>query len=470
VAVVERTAATTRPMGSAEPRWHVPVAYLIATAGAAAAAAILVPLRTGLTPTLEALLFLIPVVAASWLGGVWPGVTAAIVSSALFNVGFLPPYGTFDLERPEYVGAFLAFLAMSLVISWLVGVARERATAAEDREAEVRLLFDLSHVLVSERAAGLTPALARAAERLGFVMATVRAGVDADAGELSFPLRVGVATLGSLVFVGDRPPMTVAETRVVRTFADEVALVVAGDRLAEELREAELYRRTEDMRRSLLAAASHELKSPVAAITASVTDVLARDGFDPAVVREVLKDVAASTSRLEQLITNLLDMSRIESGTLVAKRETVYLDDLVGPAVDGVRERWPGVEIAIDIAEDAGRVSGDALFVERIVTNLVENAARAVRGSSDRRIELRGLREAETVVLRVIDHGPGLNFGDQALLFTPFYRLAEGSPRLGAGLGLAICKGFAVAMDGEIWATDTPGGGATFGVRIPAAI
>ena len=174
MAVVERAATSTKPMGAAAPRWRVPVAYLIATVGAAAAAAILVPLRTDLTPTLEALLFLIPVVAASWLGGVWPGVTAAIVSSALFNVGFLPPYGTFDLERPEYVGAFLAFLAMSLVISWLVGVARERATAAEDREAEVRLLFDLSHVLVSERAEGLTPALARAAERLGFVMATVR--------------------------------------------------------------------------------------------------------------------------------------------------------------------------------------------------------------------------------------------------------------------------------------------------------
>jgi two-component system sensor histidine kinase KdpD len=469
VTTVRRAAMTTKPMGAAAPRWRVPVAYLIATVGAGAAAAILLPLRTDLTPTLEALLFLIPVVAASWLGGVWPGVTAAIVSSALFNVGFLPPYGTFDLERPEYVGAFLAFLAMSLVISWLVGVARERATAAEDREAEVRLLFDLSHVLVSERAEGLTPALARAAERLGFVMATVRDADVADAGELAFPLRVGVATLGSLVFVGDRPPMTTAETRVVRTFADEVALVVAGDRLAEELREAELYRRTEDMRRSLLAAASHELKSPVAAITASVTDVLGRDRLDPAVVREVLEDVAASTSRLEQLITNLLDMSRIESGTLVAKRETVYLDDLVGPAVDGVRARWPGVEIEIDIADDAGRVSGDALFVERILTNLVENAARAVRGSANRRIELRGAREAETVALRVIDHGPGLNFGDQALLFTPFYRLAEGSPRLGAGIGLAICKGFAVAMDGEIWATDTPGGGATFGVRIPAA-
>ena len=470
MASVERVAApTNRRLGVVAHGWRIPAAYAIATLGAGALAAVLVPLRADLTHTLEAFLFLIPVVAASWLGGVWPGVTAAIVSSALFNVGFLPPYGTFDLERPEYLGAFLGFFALSLLISWLVGVARERASAAEDGGAEVRLLFDLSHGLVAERAEGLVPALARAAERLGFVMASVREEDPAAIGALDFPLRVGDASLGSLVFVGDRSPLTTAETRVVRTFADEVALVVAGERLAAELREAEVYRRAEDMRRSLLAAASHELKSPVAAITASVTDVLGRDQVDLDVVREVLEDVRASTSRLEQLITNLLDMSRIESGALVAARETVYLDDLLGPAVDGVRERWPGVDIHVDIPEDASRVRGDALFVERIITNLVENAARAVRGAADRRIELRGVREEDTVVLRVIDHGPGLNFGDHALLFTPFYRLQEGSPRLGAGLGLAISKGFAVAMDGEIWATDTAGGGATFGVRIPAA-
>jgi two-component system sensor histidine kinase KdpD len=469
VAVNRATTSTDRGLGIEVDRWRVPAAYVIATVGSVIAAGILLPFRADVAHTLEAFLFLVPVVIASWLGGVGPGVAAAIVSSALFNFGFLPPYGTFDLERPEYLGAFLAFLAMSLVISWLVGVARERATAAEDREAEVRLLFDLSHVLVSERAEGLVPALARAAERLGFVMAVVR---DADAGEgdgLGFPLRVGGAAVGWLVFVGDRPSLTRAETRVVRTFADEVALVVSGERLEADLREAELYRRAEDMRRSLLAAASHELKSPVAAITASVTDVLGRDRLDPEVVREVLEDVRASTSRLEQLITNLLDMSRIESGTLVARSEIVHLDDLVGPAVEGVRGRWPGVDIDIDIAEDAGRVRGDALFVERIVTNLVENAARAVRGAADRRIELRGALEGEMVALRVIDHGPGLNFGDHALLFTPFYRLQDGSARLGAGLGLAICKGFAIAMGGEIRATDTPGGGATFVVLVPAA-
>ena len=152
------------------------------------------------------------------------------------------------------------------------------------------------------------------------------------------------------------------------------------------------------MRRSLLAAASHELKSPVAAITASVTDVLGRDRLDPEVVREVLEDVRASTSRLEQLITNLLDMSRIESGTLVARSEIVHLDELVGLAVDGVRGRWPGVDIDIDIAEDAGRVRGDALFVERIVTNLLRTRHARCAGRQIERIELGALSRARWVV------------------------------------------------------------------------
>jgi two-component system sensor histidine kinase KdpD len=239
--------------------------------------------------------------------------------------------------------------------------------------------------------------------------------------------------------------------------------------LEQELREAELYKRTEDMRQSLLAAASHELKSPIAAITASVTDVLDREAFDRESVRVVLEDVRASAGRLAQLITNLLDMSRIESGTLVAHDDLVDLDDLIGPAVDGVRERWPGVEIDVRVADDAVRIRGDSLFVERVVTNLVENAARAVRGAADRRIELGAERADGVVVVQVVDHGPGLAFGDQQLLFTPFYKLQEGSPRLSAGLGLAICKGFVEAMGGEIWATDTPGGGTTMGFRLPAA-
>src|SRR3954462_10527879 len=467
VASVER--ATAMPTSFLRPHaspWQVRAAYAVAVLGSLAIAAALLPFRTELSHTPVAFVFLARVVATSWLGGGGPGALAAIISSASFNVGFLPPYGTFSFERTEYLIAFLAFLTMSVVISWLVGMARERAVAAEDREAEVRLLFDLSHVLVSERAEGLTVALARVAERLGFVMATVRE--VGDASQLAFPLRVGDARVGTLVFVGDRPPLSSAEERVLRTFADEVALVLQHERLEHDLRDAELYRRTDELRQRLLATESHELKSPVAAITASVTDLLARDQLDPTAVRDVLEDVRTSTGRLEQLIVNLLDLSRIESGALVARDEIVDLDDLIGPAIDSVRERWPDVGISVELEDDAARVRGDALLIDRVVTNLLENAARAVRGSADRRVAVTGIRSGAAVTISVVDRGPGLQFGDQRVVFTPFYRLQEGSTPLGAGLGLTISKGFVTAMGGEIWATDTPGGGATFGFRLAA--
>jgi len=469
VSRVER--ATAMPSSFLRPHastWELRIAYVVAILGSLAIAAALLPFREGLSHTLVAFLFLVPVVAASWLGGAVPGIAAAVVSSAAFNVGFLPPYGTFSFERTEYLVAFLAFLTMSVVISWLVGVARDRAIAAEDREAEVRLLFDLSHVLVTERADGVTAVLARVAERLGFVMASVRDSAE-EGSEMAFPLRVGDVLVGTLVFVGDHPPLSAAETRVLRTFADEVALVLQQERLEHDLRDAELYRRTDSMRQTLLATASHELKSPVAAITASVTDLLARDELDPTVVRDVLEDVRTSTGRLEQLIVNLLDLSRIESGALVARDEVVDLDDLLGPAIDGVRERWPDVEISVELADDAARVRGDGVLIERVLTNLLENAARAVRASANRAIRVHGTRAEGDVTISVVDHGPGLQFGDQRVVFTPFYRLEERSTPLGAGLGLAISKGFVTAMGGEIWATDTPGGGATFGFRLQGA-
>jgi two-component system sensor histidine kinase KdpD len=435
----------------------------------------LLPVRGDLTRTVVAFALLVPVVAASWLGGLGPGIAASVVGSALYNFLYLPPYGTFSLERSEYVAALLAFLSMSIVISALVGFARDRAAAAEAREAEVRLLFDLSRdlALAPERPEVVTPTLARAAERLGYVMAYLRdpgepIDVAEATGAVQLPLRVGEESVGTLVLVGDRPPLSRAESRVLRTFADQVALVLQAERLERTLREAEVYRRTDALRRALLAATSHELKSPVAAITTSVTDVLDQGpDADPAYVHDVLEDVRASTSRLEQLITNLLDMSRIESGTLVARAQPVDLGEVVQFAVDGVRGRWPGAEPSVDIGDDPPIVRGDPVFVERVVTNLLENAARAVRGGTDQRIELTAASDGDGVVVEVTDHGPGLDATDRELLFTPFYLLEERSPRLGAGLGLAICKGFVTAMGGTIWAQDTPGGGATLGFRLP---
>lgn len=441
----------------------------IATAVVALA---MLPFRVDLNHTIVAFALLVPVVAAAWVGGLVPGVVAAVVGAAWFNFLFLPPYGTFSLERPEYVVVFVGFLAIAGTISALVGRARDRAAAAEASEAEIRLLFELSGelALAPERPEGLAMTVARAGERLGFVTARLYGpGEPPDGtGARLMPLRVGEDDLGTLQLVGDRTALTGSEERVLRMFADQLALAVAADRLERTVREAEVHRRTDDLRRALLSAASHELKSPIAAITTAVTDVLDQGaGVDPAYVTDVLEDVRASTGRLEQLITNLLDMSRIEAGTLVARDDPVDLAERAEAAADGVARRWPGADVRTDVPPEASFVRGDPVFVERILTNLIENAVRASRSSPSAHVEVVARARGAQVVVAVRDHGPGLGERDRDLLFTPFYRLEERSPWLGAGLGLAICKGFATAMGGTIAAAETPGGGTSIVVRLP---
>jgi two-component system, OmpR family, sensor histidine kinase KdpD len=447
--------------------------YVVAIVGPVLVALALIPSRVGLSHAIVAFALLAPVVAAAWLGGLGPGITAAVVGGGLFNLGFLPPYGTFTLERPEYVVVFLGFLAVAIAVSVLVGRARDRAAAAEAREAEVRLLLDVSRelVLAPERPDGLAPVASRAAARLGFAGAELL-GADADPGDdaaaLVMPLRVGDEQLGTLKLRGVPAVLTDREHRVLVAFADQLALALQADRLERTLREAEVHRRTDGLRRALLAAASHELKSPIAAITTAVTDVLEQGSdLDPAYVTEVLEDVRASTARLEQLVSNLLDMSRIEAGSLASRVEPVDLSECAESAADGVTRRWPGAVVRTDVATDASFVRGDPVFVDRILVNLVENAVRASRGSPNPDVEVTARGHGDQVVLAVRDHGPGLGEQDRALLFTPFYRLEERSPWLGAGLGLAICKGFAEAMGGTIAATETPGGGATLVLRLP---
>lgn len=453
-------------------RLRASIAYFVAVAGTAVLALLLLWKREELNHTIIAFAFLVPVVAASWLGGLGPGLVASVIGSALFNLGFLPPYGTFSLERGEYVVVLVGFTLIASLISVLVGRARERAQAAEDREREVRLLFELSRelALAPERPEGLGPALARAAERLGYVGAHLIPAGEAVpvGGATELPLAVGDERLGTLLLVGDRAPLAPSESRVLRLFADQLALALQADRLERTLREAEVYRRTDGLRRALLAAASHELKSPVAAITTAVTDVLdLGDEADPAYVADVLVDVRTSTSRLEELITNLLDMSRIEAGVLVAAATPLDLVDLVQGAASSVARRWPAADIHVDVVPDAAFIRADPVLLERVAVNLLDNAAREVRGQSDQRIDVSATRENGDVVVRIVDQGSGLSEADAEMLFTPFYRLEERDPRLGAGLGLAICKGFVAAMGGEIWVERQVGDGATIAFRLP---
>jgi two-component system sensor histidine kinase KdpD len=171
---------------------------------------------------------------------------------------------------------------------------------------------------------------------------------------------------------------------------------------------------------------------------------------------------------LISLITNLLDTSRIEGGTLHPNVQAVDLVETVNAATDRVGRQWPDLAINVRIADDATLVRADPVFLDRTISNLLDNAAKAAEENGSRAFEVDVRRSDEEIAVRVVDHGAGVPEAAREQLFYPFYQLSERHPRLGTGLGLAIAKGFLTAMGGRIWIEETPGGGATFAFSLPA--
>jgi two-component system sensor histidine kinase KdpD len=494
-----RTVALLR----AGPRGHLrAIGYLIAVAGPAAVVLVFLPFRDTLQPLTLGFTFLVVVVAAAIVGRLGPGLLAAVVSFLTFNFFFLPPYDSFVIARGEHVVALVVFLALSVLISSLYSRAVERAEVAEAKERELQTLQELSRDLVvrgpGEETYGAL--LGDVVARFGFDAGALfvsgaeggldeRVVVGAPAGSISpswnpadpgraperLPLSVGNRTLGLIVLTGSRPPLDKAEVRVLRAVCDQLALVLERDRLLRAATDAEILRQTETARRSMLAAVSHDLRTPLAAIKASVTDLL-----DPAVERSsadldaVLRVVDGETDRLDALVANLLDLSRIEAGVVQAHLEHVDLAEAVTAEVDAAVLRWPDVHIAMTIDDGHEVAVADPVFVPRVLSNLLDNAARSALAAGSPSVEIEigptvhGERTAQ-VAVKVVDHGAGLTTIERTHLFLPFARLDERTTKLGSGLGLAIARGFVDLMGGDIWLEDTPGGGATFAFSLEEA-
>jgi two-component system sensor histidine kinase KdpD len=474
--------------------------YAAATLGTVALTLGLLGVRDHTTLLSKGLGFLVVVVIAAAVGGLGPGVLASLLGFVSFEFFFLPPYGTVVLTRVEHDLVLLVFLGLSILISALLARATERAAAAEAREHELRTLQALSAELVALGPGRQTyqAVLSGLIGRFGYAAGSLylqdpkrgelreQVMVDAAGGGLPLgsapgssghppvrlPLLVGGQTLGLLVFHGGRPPLAPAEGRVLRAFCDQFALVLERDRLLDAAAEAEAYRRTDRLRRSLLAAVSHDLRSPLAAIKASASDLLAGDvEHGPDTLREALESIDTEADRLASLIANLLDMSRIEGGMLTARLQSVELAEVLGPCVDRIRSQWPRLRVRVGVDQAASLVRADPVFLERVVANLLDNATKAAIhgniGEVEVEVEASRADDDGQVTVRVIDHGNGIPAAVREQLFYPFYQVTQRHPRLGTGLGLPISKGFLSLMGGQIWVEDTPGGGATFAFSLP---
>ena len=416
------------------------------------------------------LLFLLVVVLVSALGGLWPALTAAVAGNLLVNWYFVPPLYTFTIGSTEHLLALAVFLAVAAVMSGFVSLAARRAVEGQRARAEAEALARLAG---SSPAATVLETLVRV---LGLQGAAVlhraddgwrteatagdRAPDDPDEGTTAIVLDVNHV----LALAG--PPLRTEDQRVLDAFARELAASVELGELEAEAQAAGALSAANELRSALLAAVSHDLRTPLAAIKASVTSLRQRDvEWTPEASAEFLATIDEETDRLNALVGNLLDMSRLQTGALEVSAVPVGLDEVLPAALTSLGA--PDGAVRLDVSDSLPRVLADRGLLERALANVIANAIRFSPPGTPPSV-IAGVVDG-TVDVRVVDRGPGVPRGERSRLFKPFQRLGDAGQGEGVGLGLAVAKGFIEAMGGEIEADDTPGGGLTIVARLRAA-
>ncbi|MCX2925689.1 ATP-binding protein [Streptomyces sp. NEAU-W12] len=426
----------------------------------------------------DMLLFLALTVAAALLGGLLPALASAAVGSLLLNWYFAPPIRTFTIADPRNILALTVFVGVAVSVASVVDLAARRTDQAARLRAEaetlsflagsvlrgetsleallerVRETFAVDSVALLERendkalwtcagSVGATPAVARPED----------ADVDVPVGD-----HMALAIRGRVLPASDR--------RVLAAFAAQAAVVLDRRRLQSQADQARDLAEGNRIRTALLAAVSHDLRTPLAGIKASVSSLRSDDvewsQEDRAGLLEAIEEGA---DRLDHLVGNLLDMSRLQTGTLTPLIREVDLDEVVPLALGGIPE--PESVVVLDISESLPMVATDKGLLERVVANVVENAVKY--SPEDEPVLVTASTLADRVELRVVDRGPGVPDEVKELIFSPFQRYGDAPRRDGVGLGLAVARGFAEAMRSTLQAEDTPGGGLTMVLSLPAA-
>ncbi len=506
----------------AAPWWLT--GYVVGTGGPAALTALLLPVRSHLALTSIGFLFLaaVAVIAAGWGRG--PGLMASIVANVCLNWFFVPPRHHYTVQDPSDAIALVVFLLVAVLTSTLLARARAGEAAARRHVDELSILYDLARLTAAE--VDLPAALTGLCERTSQVFGVRSCSIWLTSGEtficaayageppdpaltqdelhcardaverasitmlggspsrrnprivgqagraapVSFvPMRAGGRVIGLTRLAGRLQSRIDAQddARLLAVLADEAAAAVERDRLGHEAARAGALTAADQLKSALLSAVSHDLRSPLAAIKASVSSLLEVDvPWDPATVREFLLAIDEETDRLTRLVSNLLDMSRIEGGALHPVIDRYDAGELLETAVARLSRTVPRHHLVLDIAPGTGDAPLDYVQISQVITNLVENAAKFA--PPDTTITITARRLADLVEIAVNDEGPGIPAAERERVFDAFYRTSGAARRPGTGLGLAISKGLIEAHGGTMFVEQATGGGARVVVRLPA--
>ena len=444
--------------------------------------------RGSLTLGTDLLLYLLAVVVVSLVGGFWPALLSAIVASLLLNYFLVPPIHAFTISAPQNVLALVVFVLIATLVSRVVTLSDERAIQAARASAEAETLSTLAGSLLRGETA-LTALLERVQETFSVASVSllrrtgtaptsagdgargtwdiidsvgpqpIRRPQDADT-EVPLDDELSLALGGRFL-----PP---EDLRVLGAFASQVAVAYQQRQLTEAAQAAIPLAEADRMRTALLNAVSHDLRTPIATAKAALSGLTDTTiGWSEQDRQELLITAVSSLDRLTDLVTNLLDISRLQAGVLSVFPAPFGLDDIVSQALTHVPD---SDAVELDVPATLPEVLADAGLLERVIANLVQNALRhAPEGTS---VKVAGSYHEGRVELRVIDRGAGIPLAAAQQVFEPFQRLHDhvSGTEAGVGLGLAIARGFTEAMAGELRMEQTPGGGLTMIIDLPAAI
>ncbi|MFI9470891.1 ATP-binding protein [Streptomyces sp. NPDC052492] len=423
----------------------------------------------------DMLLLLTLTVAAALLGGLWPALASAMAGSLLLNWYFTPPVRTLTVADPKNILAILVFVGVAVSVASVVDLAARRTHQAARLRAEseilsflagsvlrgetsldellqrVRETFGMESVALLERESDVAPWTCAGYAGLRPCATPDEADVDVPVGD-----DMALALSGRVLPAEDR--------RVLAAFAAQAAVTVDRRRLRQEADRAKQLAEGNRIRTALLAAVSHDLRTPLAGIKAAVTSLRSDDvAWSEADEAELLEAIEEGADRLDHLVGNLLDMSRLQTGTVTPIIRETDLDEVIPMALGGV----PEDSVDLDIPESLPMVDVDRGLLERSVANVVENAVKYAPPGE--RVLVAASAMADRVEVRVVDRGPGVPDEAKPRIFEPFQRYGDTPRGNGVGLGLAVARGFAEAIGGSLHAEDTPGGGLTMVLALPTA-
>jgi two-component system sensor histidine kinase KdpD len=479
--------------------------YLIGLGLVAVATLIGWMVHTFFAPANIIMIYPLCVTVSAILGGLGPSIFVSILSVLAFDFFFVTPFYTFAVDDTQYLFTFVALLVVGITISYLTSRIRQHTQAAKQRERETAALYALGRDLAisGDLESYIDAIVKRIKEALGHEVTiflgesekreklrayTSREEVRVDESELAIAIRSfkhrqkvlsndnvrylplltarGIIGVMALKAPDNGRELTTEQERLLGAYTDLVAVAIEGIRLSEELHNAQVLKATEKLQSALLNAISHDLRTPLVSVIGTLSS-LQEEGMelDENAKKNLIQVALEEADRLNHLITNLLDESRIEAGVITLSRRPSEVQDLVGAALEQLGNRASARSIDIDIPEDISFISVDFGLIVQTLANILDNAIKY--SPADSPIEIKTRQSDQEVQIEVTDHGVGIPEEDLGNIFDKFYRIKRPDNVAGTGLGLSISKGIVETHGGRIVAEKGSDGGTVIKIRLP---